>query len=66
MEGTDRFSRALISAEMVYETSDRARQWLGRPNPRLNGRAPSAVLESDDGLQQVQELLGQIDEGFFV
>ena len=66
MEGTDRFSRALISAEMVYETQERARQWLSRPNPRLNGSAPSAVLEPDDGLRRVKELMGQIDEGFFV
>ncbi len=66
MAGTDRLSRVLVSAERVYESPERVRQWLDRPNPRLGGMAPVALLETDAGVQRVEELLGQIDEGYFV
>jgi uncharacterized protein (DUF2384 family) len=66
MGKSDRLKRARISAENVYRGPERAARWQNRPNPRLDGRAPVALLDSDDGAQGVEELLGQIDEGFFV
>jgi putative toxin-antitoxin system antitoxin component (TIGR02293 family) len=66
MKNADPLDRVLNSVEKVYESRERARHWLSRPNPRLDGRAPVTLLDSDDGLQRVEELLGQIDEGFFV
>jgi len=58
--------RVLSAAESVYESRDRALQWLRRPNPRLDGRAPISLLKTDTGARIVEELLGQIDEGFFI
>ena len=66
MDGAERFSRVLDSTERLYESRARARQWLNRPNPRLDGRPPVELLDTDDGEQEVEELLGQIGEGIFV
>jgi putative toxin-antitoxin system antitoxin component (TIGR02293 family) len=66
MDGIERFSRVMDSAERVYEGRERAQQWLNKPNPRFDGRAPVGMLDSDDGARRVEALLGQIDEGFFI
>jgi putative toxin-antitoxin system antitoxin component (TIGR02293 family) len=69
IEESDRVIRALrvlSAAEGVYESRERALQWLRRPNPRLDGRIPISLLKTDTGARIVEELLGQIDEGYFV
>ena len=57
---------ALSQAEQLYGSRERALTWLRRPNPRLNNRAPLALLETAMGSRRVDELLVQIDEGMFV
>jgi putative toxin-antitoxin system antitoxin component (TIGR02293 family) len=69
IEETDRVIRALrvfSAAEGVYESRERALQWLRRPHPRLAGRTPISLLKTDTGARIVEELLAQIDEGYFV
>lgn len=69
VEESDRVIRALrvlSRAERVYETRERALTWLRRPHPRLNDRVPIALLKTDTGARIVEELLGQIDEGYFL
>jgi putative toxin-antitoxin system antitoxin component (TIGR02293 family) len=69
IEESDRVIRALrvfSAAESVYEGRERALQWLRRTNPRLGGRTPISLLKTDTGARMVEELLGQIDEGYFV
>jgi putative toxin-antitoxin system antitoxin component (TIGR02293 family) len=61
-----RMMRALSQAEEVYETRERALQWLRRANPRLGNRKPLELLKTDAGSRIVEELLVQIDEGVFV
>jgi len=69
IEESDRVIRALrvlSAAEGVYESRERALQWLRRSNPRLNDRVPISLLNTDTGARIVEELLGQIDEGYFI
>ena len=69
VEESDRVIRALrvlSVAESVYESRERALQWLRRLNPRLNDRSPISLLNTDTGARIVEELLGQIDEGYFL
>lgn len=69
IEESDRVIRALrvlSAAEGVYESRERALQWLRRANPRLDGRTPISLLKTDTGARIVEELLGQIDEGYFI
>jgi putative toxin-antitoxin system antitoxin component (TIGR02293 family) len=69
LEESDRVIRALrvlSAAEAVYESRERALAWLRRPNPRLDKRTPISLLKTDTGARIVEELLGQIDEGYFI
>ena len=61
-----RMMRALSQAEEVYESRERALQWLRRASPRLGSRTPLELLKTDAGSRIVEELLVQIDEGIFV
>lgn len=69
VEESDRVIRAvrvISAAEAVYESRERALEWLRRPNPRLSDRKPISLLKTDTGARIVEELLGQIDEGYFI
>jgi len=69
MEESDRLlrmMRALSQAEVVYESRERALQWLRRFHPRLGNRSPLELLKTDAGSRIVEELLTQVDEGMFV
>lgn len=61
-----RVLRVLAATEEVYGSRSRALDWLRRPNPRLEERAPLSLLKTDTGSRMVEELLGQIDEGMFI
>ena len=69
MEESDRVLRVirvLSSAEAIYGSRDRALEWMRRPHPRLDGRAPLSLLKTDTGSRIVEELLIQIDEGMII
>jgi putative toxin-antitoxin system antitoxin component (TIGR02293 family) len=61
-----RVIRVLSLAETVYGSRERALAWLRKPHPRINGRTPLSLLQTDTGSRIVEELLIQIDEGMFV
>ncbi len=71
-----RLLRILSLAERVYGSRVRALRWLRRPNGRMGvvdgsadepvGRMPISLLTTDVGACMVEELLTQIDEGYFV
>ena len=58
--------RLLSQAEAVYDSRERALEWLRRPLARLKDRAPLDLMRTDTGVRIVEELLVQIDEGMFV
>ena len=72
-----RLLRVLRATEAVYESRERALDWLRRPNPRLDpalrnvlfakgGRTPLSLLTTEIGARMVEELLIQIDEGIYI
>jgi putative toxin-antitoxin system antitoxin component (TIGR02293 family) len=61
-----RIIRVLASTERLYGSRERALDWLRRPNPRLDDRAPLSLLTTDAGSRMVEGLLIQIAEGMFI
>ena len=61
-----RIIRVLALAESIYESRERALHWLRTEHPRLDGRIPLSLLTTDTGSRMVEQLLGQIDEGYFI
>ncbi len=59
----ERWQQIIARATNTFGSQERALAWLKRPSDPLNNRTPQSLLTTDEGLQQVEQLLGQIDHG---
>src|SRR3989454_7490963 len=62
-EESDRFARVLRLVALAEETfgdRDKARLWLRRPNPALEGRVPPSLPDTDGGAPAVGRILSRI------
>jgi putative toxin-antitoxin system antitoxin component (TIGR02293 family) len=60
-----RITIAYEHAADVFEDSDIAWDWLQSPNGSLEWKIPLELLETDEGAQQVETILGRIDYGVY-
>jgi putative toxin-antitoxin system antitoxin component (TIGR02293 family) len=60
-----RLARVVAQTESVFGNKDKAMGWLRQPMKRFEGSTPIEMLVSDVGSRLVEEVLVQIDEGFF-
>lgn len=58
-----RLARVAAQAVAVLGTEEKAATWLRRANRALNGDAPIALLDTDVGTRQVEDILGRIEHG---
>lgn len=58
-----RVARLLASAEETFGRQDKAGAWLRRPTTALNGERPLDLLDTDEGVREVEALLGRIGHG---
>ena len=60
-----RIARLVAMAEDVLENPDRAREWLREPQRGLGNRVPLALMRTEAGAREVEDLLGRIEYGVF-
>ena len=60
-----RLARLVTHAEEVFGNRQKAAAWFGRRNNALGGRTPLSVLDTDIGVQEVDDILGRIEHGIF-
>jgi putative toxin-antitoxin system antitoxin component (TIGR02293 family) len=60
-----RVARVYALALRVFGNPEKARRWLSKPKMRFDEQTPLAMLRTDLGGRQVEEMLIQIDEGMF-
>lgn len=60
-----RVARIVACAEAVWRDKAAALAWIHKPLKQLRGRRPLDMLKTDAGARLVEELLIQIDEGYF-
>ncbi|MCP4659683.1 MAG: DUF2384 domain-containing protein [bacterium] len=60
-----RLARIFVHAVEVFESEERARDWLDTDNRALGGRKPRQLLDTDVGAQEVDGVLGRIEHGIF-
>ena len=60
-----RVERVYALAVRVFGNPEKARRWLSKPKIRFDDQTPLAMLRTDLGGRQVEEMLIQIDEGMF-
>ncbi len=58
-----RVARVAGQAVSVFGNEAKAAEWLRRPNRSLEGEAPIALLDTDVGARQVEDILGRIAYG---
>ena len=60
-----RLARVVALAEEVFEDAERAHEWLRQPQRGLGNRVPFALMRSEAGAREVEDLLGRIEYGVF-
>lgn len=58
-----RLARVAAHAVAALGTEAKAATWLRRPNRALNGEAPLALLDTDLGARQIEDVLGRLEHG---
>jgi putative toxin-antitoxin system antitoxin component (TIGR02293 family) len=68
LDESDRLARVARLYELavkVFGDADKARRWLSKPKQRFRELSPVAMMRTELGGRQVEEMLYQIDEGVF-
>jgi putative toxin-antitoxin system antitoxin component (TIGR02293 family) len=52
-------------AVAVFGDEHKASHWLSTPLPMFENHAPSELLNSDEGIQRVEEILTRIEHNVF-
>ncbi len=68
LDESDRLARVARLYDLgvrVFGNSDKARRWLSKPKQRFDERSPLAMMRTELGGRQVEEMLYQLDEGMF-
>lgn len=60
-----RVARVYALAVRIFGNPEKARRWLSKPKMRFDEQTPISMLRTDLGGRQVEEMLIQIDEGYF-
>ena len=58
-----RQARVLAHADRVFEDPDESADWIHAPNASLGKQQPLTLLDTDIGVQQVDQVLGRIEHG---
>jgi putative toxin-antitoxin system antitoxin component (TIGR02293 family) len=58
-----RAARVLAEAEETFGSQQKAAKWLRRPTTALGGEKPIDLLDTSEGAEQVEALLGRIGHG---
>jgi putative toxin-antitoxin system antitoxin component (TIGR02293 family) len=60
-----RVARLFARSVMVFGDNDRALLWLRSPLPTLGGRPPWELMDTDIGVEQLEDILGRIEYGVY-
>jgi putative toxin-antitoxin system antitoxin component (TIGR02293 family) len=58
-----RLARVLAHADRVFEQPGESSDWVRTPNASLGQEPPLSLLDTDVGVQQVDQILGRIEHG---
>lgn len=58
-----RLARVLAHANRVFEDPEESADWIQTPNTALGKQQPLTLLDTDIGVQQVDQVLGRIEHG---
>jgi len=68
LDESDRLARVVRLHQLalrVFGSPEKARKWLSSPKHRFEERSPLSMMRTELGGRLVEEMLIQIDEGYF-
>lgn len=65
IQHAERIAKVVQLSDQVFANHEKSKKWLHKPLNTLNGKTPIDMLDSEEGARIVEELLGQLDEGYF-
>lgn len=60
-----RYAHIAARAEEIFEDAQIAKNWLRRPNQALGGEMPLNLLDTETGVNQVEDVLTRIEYGVY-
>ena len=60
-----RYAHIAARAEEIFEDVQVAKNWLRRPNQALGGEMPLNLLDTETGVNQVEDVLTRIEYGVY-
>ncbi len=57
--------RVLEQAAAIFDNWELASEWITRPSKALGGKRPADLLETPDGREAVEDLLGRLVVGTY-
>lgn len=60
-----RTANVLALAEVIFGSRAKAFSWMSTPKRRFDGETPIDLLDTEVGARLVEEVLIQVDEGYF-
>jgi putative toxin-antitoxin system antitoxin component (TIGR02293 family) len=58
-----RLARVIAHANRIFEDPDESADWIQTPNAALGKQQPLTLLDTDIGVEQVDQVLGRIEHG---
>lgn len=58
-------TRLLDLAKEIFGNEAKLARWFNKPLSRFEGKSPAEMIESRDGLKKVEQLLIELQEGYF-
>ena len=58
-------ARIVELASEIFGDKQKMARWLHKPLQRFNGKTPHEMLKSSHGLEEVEQLLIELQEGYF-
>lgn len=57
--------RVLARAAEALGSTEAATRWIEKPNRALSGHRPADVIETADGVEAVERILGRVEHGVY-
>lgn len=58
-------AKVLALARSIFGDEAKMERWFHKPLIRFEGKSPNQMMTTDDGLKKVEQLLIEIQEGYF-
>lgn len=60
-----RCAKICTLAEEIFASEERAKAWLDKPRKLFKNQSATHVMQSESGARLVEEILNQLDSGYF-